>query len=251
MGWIGKFLRLAAQAAAVAGLLSLSGGLVGTVMPAKAQGVSVSAEFRTALEPYGSFRTAGRWGEVWVPSHVSRDWRPYTVGHWVYSDDYGWYWDSDREEASWGWVAFHYGRWVFDRDVGWAWVPGRTWGPAWVDWRRGSRHFGWAPLPPDDIIADVRDDPRYWIFVRPNDFLAPRIATVLVEPEPAFLRETVVVNETVDIRERNFAVNPGIAPAYLAAEIGRPIPAFQVQPRVLAGTANIRGTIQVRAGDLR
>jgi hypothetical protein len=240
-----------AQVAAVTGLLSLPASLVGTATTAAAQGESISAEFRTALEPYGSFRHVRRWGEVWVPERVSRDWKPYTFGHWVYSDDYGWYWDSDRDEAPWGWVAFHYGRWVFDNDIGWAWVPGREWGPAWVEWRRGSGHVGWAPLPPDDIIVDVRDDPQYWVFVRPHDFLATRIATFLVEPEPAILDDTAVVNETVVVHERNFAVNPGIAPAFLAAEIGRPIPAFQVQPRILAGTANIQGAIQVRAQDLK
>ena len=251
MGPIIRLLKLAAQAAALTGLLWLPGSVLGTTRPAAAQTVSLSVEFRTALEPYGSFRRIARWGDVWVPAHVSREWRPYTVGHWVYSDDYGWYWVSDRDEAPWGWVAFHYGRWVWDRDVGWAWVPGRQWGPAWVEWRRGSRHVGWAPLPPDDIIVEVRDEARYWIFVRPRDFLATSIATVIVEPEPAILHETVVVNETVVIRQRNFAVNPGIEPAFLAAEIGRPIPAFQVQPRILAGTANIPGAIQVRAQDLK
>src|SRR6266700_2087199 len=80
--------------------------------PAAAQARSgISSEFRQALEPYGEFRTLPRWGEVWIPTQVARDWRPYTVGHWVYSDDYGWYWASDEAEADWGWVTFHYGRW--------------------------------------------------------------------------------------------------------------------------------------------
>src|SRR5258708_34032065 len=71
--------------------------------PAAAQArVEISAEFRTALEPYGEFRQHAPWGEVWVPAHVGRDWRPYTVGHWVYSDDYGWHWGSDDAEAEWG-----------------------------------------------------------------------------------------------------------------------------------------------------
>jgi len=61
----------------------------------------VSAEFRLALEPYGAFRSHPRWGEVWQP-RVGRDWRPYTVGHWVNSDDYGWYWISDGAEAEIG-----------------------------------------------------------------------------------------------------------------------------------------------------
>src|SRR5437879_11821327 len=130
-----------------------------SVSPAVAQErVQVSEEFRVALEPYGEFRPHPRWGEVWVPTNLDRNWRPYTVGHWVNSEDYGWYWVSDQSEADWGWITFHYGRWVFDRQIGWAWVPGRVWGPAFVHWRRGAarsaEYIGWAPEPPDEIIVE-------------------------------------------------------------------------------------------------
>jgi len=249
-----KSIPMLVRIAAIAMLGWLLVGPVLRITPAAAQGAagaSVSVEFRTALEPYGSFQRVARWGEVWVPRDVPRQWRPYTVGHWVNSDDYGWYWVSDQAEAPWGWVTFHYGRWVWIDDLGWAWVPGSEWGPAWVDWRRGGGYVGWGPLPPDDVIVEVRDDPQYWIFVRPRDFLAARLASVVVRTEPVFFRDTVVVNETVRIRDRGLAVNPGIEPAVLAAEIGRPIPQFQVRPRVLAGTAQIAGAIQVRAEDLR
>jgi hypothetical protein len=74
---------------------------------------------------------------VWIPSRVARDWKPYTVGHWVYSQDYGWYWASDEQEADWGLVTYHYGRWVFDDQFGWMWIPGTEWGPGWVQWRHG------------------------------------------------------------------------------------------------------------------
>jgi len=222
------------------------------VKPAAAQVASVSVEFRSALEPYGTFERVARWGDVWVPNNVPRNWRPYSIGHWAYTDDYGWYWVSDAAEAPWGWIVFHYGRWAWIHDIGWAWVPGREWGPAWVDWRRGDRYFGWAPLPPDEIIVDVRDEPQYWIFVEPADFLAADIATVFIEPEPAFFRETVVVNETFVVRERGFAVNPGIEPTFVAAAIGRSVPEYQVRPRVLAGTAAaLPGAMQVSAQDLR
>jgi len=246
-----KSIPLLVRIAVIAMLGWLLVGPVPRVTPAAAQGASVSVEFRTALEPYGSFQRVARWGEVWVPRDVPRQWRPYTVGRWVNSEDYGWYWVSDQAEAPWGWITFHYGRWVWIDDLGWAWIPGSEWGPAWVDWRRGGGYVGWAPLPPDDVIVEVRDDPQYWIFVRPRDFLAIRLASVVVRTEPVFFRDTVVVNETVRIRDRGFAVNPGIEPAFLAAEIGRPIPQFQVRPRVLAGTAQIAGAIQVRAEDLR
>ena len=61
----------------------------------------------------------------------------------------------------------------------------------------------------------------------------------------------MVVNETVVIHDRGFAVNPGIEPAFIAASIGRPIPEYQVRPRVLAGTASLPNAIEVRAEDLR
>ena len=80
------------------------------------------------------------------------DWRPYEYGHWVYTDEWGWYWVSDDEEDDWGWVTYHYGRWAFDRGLGWFWVPGDEWAPAWVDWRYGDDYVGWAPLPPDELI---------------------------------------------------------------------------------------------------
>lgn len=223
-----------------------------SVAPAVAQErVVVSTEFRTALEPYGQFQRHGRWGEVWVPARLNRDWKPYTVGRWVYSEDFGWYWESDDQEAAWGWVVFHYGRWVYEDDLGWAWVPGRKWSPAWVDWRRGDRHIGWAALPPDEIVTEVADSPRFWVFVAPNNFVATRISRVVIAPQPVFFQQTVIVNRTVVLRKRNFAVNPGIPPAVIAAAVGRPINAYNIRPRVFAGTADIQGAFVVRANGLR
>src|SRR5260370_6836734 len=92
MGSIIRLLRLAAQAAALTGLLWLPGSVLGTTRPAAAQTVSLSVEFRTALDPYGSFRRIERWGAVWVPAHVSREWGPSTVVPGVYSDDCGGCW---------------------------------------------------------------------------------------------------------------------------------------------------------------
>ena len=219
--------------------------------------VEISADFRTALEPYGEFRLHQRWGEVWVPTHVAENWEPYTVGHWVDTNDYGWYWVSDQPEAPWGWVAFHYGRWVFDDEMGWVWVPGRVWGPGFVNWRRGGQrgaeYVGWAPEPPDDVIVEARDNPRYWVFVRAPDFLAPRIVDVVVPPREriVLIRETVVENRTVFVRDRGFAVNPGIPPAFVAAAVGRPITTYRVRPVVFAGTANLPDATIVRADELR
>jgi hypothetical protein len=103
--------------------------------------------FYDGLAPYGSWVQLEGVGWCWQPRVVviNRGWRPYSDGgHWIYSDA-GWYWQSDY---SWGWAPFHYGRWYPHPRSGWVWVPDRVWGPAWVLWRSGDEHCGWAPLPP-------------------------------------------------------------------------------------------------------
>jgi hypothetical protein len=225
----------------------------GALNSAQAQ---VSDEFQDALAPYGEWRDHPRWGQVWVPLDRPDGWRPYTYGHWVYTDDWGWYWVSDDDEADWGWVTYHYGRWVFDRGMGWLWVPGQEWAPAWVDWRRGNDAVGWAPMPPTELAADAEydGDPNYWIFVQPRYMMAPRLRGYVLPPQRAnvVFRDTVVVNRTVRLsRERErIAVNPGIAPNIIAAVTRGAVPTYRVQPRVLAGTQGVQGAVQVRREDL-
>jgi uncharacterized protein DUF6600 len=226
---------------------------IAALTPAHAQ---VSAEFQSALEPYGSWQPHPRFGEVWVPYDLPQGWRPYTYGRWVYTEEWGWYWVSDEEEADWGWVAFHYGRWAHDRRLGWFWVPGDEWGPAWVDWRRGDDYVGWAPLPPDEIVYEYGNDPAYWIFLPPRYLVAPRVRTYFLPPQRTVVvfRRTVIVNRTVRLEHRDhrgrFAVNPGIAPGIVAAASRRPLQTFRVQPRVLASTQGVAGAVQVRPQDL-
>lgn len=230
------------------------------------QRVEIRADFRTALEPYGRFERHPRFGEVWRPARLAKDWRPYTVGRWVYTDDWGWYWNAAETEENWGWVAYHYGRWYNDDRMGWVWIAGDEWAPAWVNWRRGdargqgrdrqsARYVGWSPLAPDEVITEVRDDPDVWVFVRARDMVAPQISTVVIRSEQRqrLIRETVIVNRTYVVRDRGpvVIVNPGIEPAFVAAVIGRPIRAYDVRPRVLIGTSNITGAIEVRGEDLR
>jgi hypothetical protein len=104
------------------------------------------ALFYDALRPYGEWVSHRTYGTVWYPTDVPRNWRPYTDGHWAYTQQYGWLWVSDQP---WGWAPFHYGRWAWDNWYGWIWVPGRTWAPAWVFWRSGSGYAAWAPMPPN------------------------------------------------------------------------------------------------------
>ena len=122
---------------------------------------------------------------VFIPADVGPDWKPYTIGHWVYADRYGWTWAS---EEPFGWATYHYGRWGYSEDIGWYWVPGRKWAPAWVSWRRSRDYVVWAPLPPSrhdgadvSVEINVRDVPDfYWVAVPARQFLAPDLRVVVV-----------------------------------------------------------------------
>jgi hypothetical protein len=142
--------------------------------------------FYEYLTPYGTWIHHPEYGYVWVPQSMGYRWRPYTHGHWIWSN-YGWTWISDFE---WGWSAFHYGRWGYDDRFGWFWVPGTIWGPAWVVWRSSDLYFGWAPLPPGVVWRpgygfgrpfDVPDN--YWIFVEGRYFLRSGLYGYALPPE--------------------------------------------------------------------
>ncbi len=118
--------------------------------------VSVSfGVFQDRLAPYGRWVHHGRYGQIWVPARQRRGWRPYSVGHWVMTSDYGWMWASDEP---WGWATYHYGAWDYDEDYGWYWVPGYVWGPAWVTWSDRGDYMGWAPIPAGYLWGDAFDD---------------------------------------------------------------------------------------------
>jgi hypothetical protein len=160
--------------------------------------------FYRKLEPYGDWMETGDYGYVFQPRQAtqSRDWRPYTNGHWVYTDA-GWTWISDEQ---FGWAAYHYGRWVRLRSVGWVWVPGEQWAPAWVSWRKGDDYVGWAPLPPEarfDRQTGIRNwadnyydiGPEQYAFVPANEFgrkLSPR------EIVPTD-RNSTIINQTINV----------------------------------------------------
>ncbi|MDX8538515.1 hypothetical protein RFM23_12885 [Mesorhizobium abyssinicae] len=154
---------------------------------------------------------------VFVPADVPDDWRPYTLGHWVYTEQYGWLWVSDEP---FGWATYHYGRWGYADDIGWYWVPGTRWAPAWVSWRRDRQHLIWAPLPPrrdpDLISIEVTFDATpdfYWVVVPIREFLAADISVVVIRDEPEFVRiveaaepvgdvtihNNVVINKVIDV----------------------------------------------------
>jgi hypothetical protein len=151
----------------------LPGGALNLGGPAAAQEAIDVDYFYDQLDPYGEWVWHPRYGYVWLPGNVRESWRPYTVGHWVYTDEYGWYWDSYEPFA---WAVYHYGRWGYDPDYGWFWVPGDTWAPAWVNWRYSDNYTGWAPIGPGPgggyaYGAPVYYDPpvaESWVFVQPR-----------------------------------------------------------------------------------
>ena len=236
--------------AAIAIGLLLGPIVTGTLAPAQAQ---ISEDAQIALEQYGMWRPHPRFGDVWVPAGIPPDWRPYQYGHWVYTDEWGWYWVSDDVEANWGWVVYHYGRWAFERGFGWFWVPGEEWAPAWVNWRYGDEYVGWAPLPPDELVGAYEVEPAYWAFVPGRYLAAPRLRTyfVPVYRRSVILRTTNIVNRTVPVHGARLAVNPGIPPAFVARVSGAPVATYHVRPRVFASTQGVSGAVQVRRDELR
>jgi hypothetical protein len=220
---------------------------LGALTPAAAQ---LRIEFRDALGPYGVWRHHPRFGDVWVPRHLPRGWRPYEYGHWVYTEEWGWYWVSDEGEAEWGWVAFHYGRWVYEPGWGWFWVPGDEWAPAWVDWRYGDDYVGWAPLPPDDLLDVYEDQPVYWVFVQPRYIIAPQPRRYFIPAQrrAVVLRSTRIVNRTFAPQGARVAVNPGIPAGFIAAQTREPLPTYRVAPHVLAGTQGVAGAVTAQPG---
>jgi len=129
-------------------------------------------QFGEALDPHGHWELHPAHGRVWVPRRrvVGHGWRPYSRGHWVYTD-HGWTWVS---EFSWGWAPFHYGRW-FVWGGRWVWRPGRVWAPAWVAWRSHGEVVGWAPLGPATSVSVglAGPGPDSWVFV-PVGYLGTR-----------------------------------------------------------------------------
>ena len=148
---------------------------------------SALSDFRSTLEPYGTWTDDDTYGTVWVPSPsvVGTDFTPYvSSGHWAYDSDYAWVSDYD-----WGWAPFHYGRWVYAAGPGWEWVPGRAYAGAWVSWRYGVddwAYVGWAPLAPTwcwrgGVAVGLGYVPRApYAFVGTGELFAPRIGASVV-----------------------------------------------------------------------
>jgi DNA segregation ATPase FtsK/SpoIIIE-like protein len=187
------------------------------------------ALFQDVLSTYGQWLNYGQHGPVWRPGQVNRNWRPYTNGRWVPSQE-GYVFETDEP---WGWATYHYGNWLPTEEHGWVWVPGRTWYPHTVNWRTSDENVGWAPVPPPEYTGsdnyssggysdggygcspDLNSSgsalsPSSWIFTPVRYFLlgwgqpyssiySYTNACVLASPQyiPTIYRSTVYVNNYV------------------------------------------------------
>jgi hypothetical protein len=147
------------------------------------------AMFYDDLAQYGDWVEYEKYGPVWRPNKVAEDWRPYSDGRWVPTDDGNVF----ESEEPWGWATYHYGNWMPTENNGWVWVPGRTWYPSTVEWRTSpesepadTSYVGWAPTPPPNYEPPAAYAPAdyyqgspgvdslssgLWIFARAAQFL--------------------------------------------------------------------------------
>jgi len=193
--------------------------------------------FYNRLAPYGEWVQHPSYGWVWEPRGVPAGWRPYTRGHWAYTDD-GWAWVSSEP---WGWAAYHYGRWAYDPNHGWLWVPGNEWAPAWVTWQEGNGYLGWAPLPPrarwragfgldlGGLNLGVDLSPWAFSFVPEREIFSSRVENV-IEPSA---RNVTLVRNTRNITdygvENGRVVHRGVPVNRVAQVVGRPIRPIHVE----------------------
>lgn len=227
---------LAGTALAALALVTDAGAPLGiTDMPRAEAAVSISfSVFYDDLAQYGDW-VSYQDTYVFVPARVGGDWRPYTLGHWVYADRYGWTWVSDEP---FGWATYHYGRWGYAEDIGWYWVPGKRWAPAWVSWRKSKDYIVWAPLPPAhgtdvdvSVSVSVGDIPEsYWVAVPAQRFLSPDIHVVVVKEETE-IRQVIERTEFVGAPQvtNNIVVNNEIDVNVVAEATGQKVEPVKVQ----------------------
>lgn len=236
-------------------LLLLAIAWLGVLVP-RTQAAELTVDlFYDQLSPYGDWVDAGEYGYAWHPRDVGEDWRPYTEGHWAYTDA-GWTFVS---EEPYSWAVYHYGRWTKVVDVGWIWVPGREWGPAWVSFRHSKRYVGWAPLPPEasfgrevTTISSWSDSyydigPTQYAFVEVRNFGAPRLRQYIAPP-----RENItIINQTTNITnirvENNIVYNGGPDYNVITRETAQPIQRLRLdrQTDVVVSDRNaFRTTVQ-------
>jgi hypothetical protein len=204
------------------------------------------SEFRSQLDPYGTWVQHPTYGTVWVPSAsvVGTGFYPYvSSGHWALDDDSNWIWVSD---FPFGRVVFHYGRWAWI-GTGWAWVPGYRYAPAWVDWRvpTGSyAYVGWAPLGPSYLwfngyaVSYWYGGYRPWVYC-PSAYVFHHSVNYYV------VRDRVLVNRLgAQTRVYTAAAPRGVAPRSSLSVVSPSLSAARVPARSVPAT-RIRASSQM------
>jgi hypothetical protein len=194
-------------------------------------GVDNSTDDVTYLAQYGTWIDMEPYGSVWVPS-VSPDWRPFTYGHWVWSDA-GWAWVSYEP---YGWLVYHYGNWGFAPDIGWFWIEGSEWSPAPVRWLDYDGYCSWAPLPPPGVEWEdpwLESGFDFWVVVRIQDFDRENVGQYRIgrPPHPRNVEKESVSREPIGIHDvekiTGHTIKPqtlkhGPAPVYMNPRFAAP-----------------------------
>lgn len=183
-------------------------------------------DFYEPLRSHGHWVEVRPYGRCWYPAYIANDWRPYTEGHWVWTDG-GWYWESDEP---WAWATYHYGRWVWDSYYGWVWVPDTEWAPAWVAWREGGGYIGWAPLPPGCdygpngmiMLERVVWHPRAYVFLENRRFCEP-VHHRNVVINQTIVHQTVNITKIERVENKTVIINNGPQVAVVEKSAPQPI----------------------------
>ena len=202
-------------------------------LPPQEESSDAVSMFYSDLAPYGEWIELGPGFYGWHPSIMDATWRPYTIGHWVWSD-YGWYWVSAEP---FGWATYHYGRWYLDDNYGWLWIPDPVWGPAWVEWRNNEDYVGWAPLPPYarfHLTVGIRFTRRwvapfsYWSFVTYDHFASGRPYHSYA-PE-SYTRRLISTSRSVGRyqMDQNHIINEGVERSYIDRRTSNRVGTFEV-----------------------
>jgi len=213
------------------------------------QYVSRDVEGVDDLDQYGQWQQVPSYGWAWAPASVAPGWVPYTVGHWIWQDPWGWTWVSAEP---WGWAPYHYGRWVVYSSR-WYWVPVApavrvaVYSPALVafvgggpGWSAtvavgGGGFVGWFPLAPQDPFVHWWGRPAavnvnvtnvtyvnktYVTVVNQNTFVSGGVVNTAV------VRDTTVVRQVVaaPVVRGPLPVVPTVAALRVAARPGLPAP---------------------------
>ncbi len=186
--------------------------------------VEVAPVYQDDLAPYGHWIVYPRYGRCWVPDSVPYGWQPYTVGHWIETDQ-GWCWVAEDREAQWGGIVYHYGQWAFTSDSGWIWVPGTTWAPAWVGWREGDGYCGWTPLPPEAcqgevtvVVVDRYCPPERYVYCDEHHFGEDRVDRRIVRNNVTIINNTTNITNVTIVNNR--VINRGVSSDHIEHATG-------------------------------